>query len=314
MGLSTFRTIAVVSLVATGAILPTPDGSAQTSRVLCRKKNGALFLRVGLCGRGQQPVDFAEFGIVGPEGPDGPEGPEGQPGPEGSPGPVGAAGPTGPDGAIGPVGSTGPTGAMGPTGDGVGIPGPTGAAGPMGATGATGGSGPTGAAGPTGPGGATGAAGATGATGATGNAGPTGLQGSPGATGPQGDAGISIALRVAKDSTTVGATPVDVSPSLTLTTGSYFVTAKLSLSDLEAGTPEVIVTCRLESDVPELLDTAEASISPDEAATVNLATTLDVMDASVDVVVRCAALALPIGKSLSAMSVQLIALQVGELG
>ena len=78
MGHSISRILAVVAFVAFATIISASESAAQTSRVLCRKKNGLLFLRVGLCGKGQEVVDFAELGIIGPaEGPPGEQGPEG---------------------------------------------------------------------------------------------------------------------------------------------------------------------------------------------------------------------------------------------
>src|SRR5262245_33677416 len=38
------------------------------SRVLCQKKNGALFVRVGFCAKRETAVDVANLGLVGPAG------------------------------------------------------------------------------------------------------------------------------------------------------------------------------------------------------------------------------------------------------
>ena len=99
------RILAVVAVVAFGTIISASESAAQTSRVLCRKKNGLLLLRVGLCGKGQEVVDFAEFGIVGPPGADGSDGPRRAPrAGRARTGPEGPQGPEGPEGLEGPEG------------------------------------------------------------------------------------------------------------------------------------------------------------------------------------------------------------------
>src|SRR5262245_15654608 len=108
---SRFSVAAILFAVFTG--FPT-DARAQTSRVLCKKKNGLLLLKVGFCGKGQTQVDFADFGIQGPEGPAGQDGESGADGQDGPPGPAGATGPAGVPGAPGIAGPTGPQGVQGP--------------------------------------------------------------------------------------------------------------------------------------------------------------------------------------------------------
>jgi collagen type I/II/III/V/XI/XXIV/XXVII alpha len=117
-------------------------------------------------------------------------------------GATGSAGASGATGATG-AGATGATGTQGATGPGAGATGATGATGPagVGATGATG-------AGVTG---ATGAGGSAGATGATG-AGVTGATGAVGATGAR-STNNSLQL--------TNASPIAVSNTPTLTTGTF---------------------------------------------------------------------------------------------
>ena len=47
-----------------------PRAEAQ-SRVLCKRPNGAVFVRIGLCGKRETPLDVADLGLVGPPGPPG---------------------------------------------------------------------------------------------------------------------------------------------------------------------------------------------------------------------------------------------------
>src|SRR5262245_37917394 len=213
----TLRTRFILALAgALMALVVGPPGRAHAqSRVLCQKKNGSLFVRVGFCAKKETQVDVEDLGLVGPPGQDGQDGQsgadgapgaDGQPGPPGEPGPPGAAGATGPPGGApgrtgpmgpsgnvgptGPPGSMGPTGGQGPKGD----KGDTGSQGAPGAPGATGPQGPTGAQGPTGPPGPTGGqgpAGATGPKGDTGGQGSAGPTGPTGATGPTGDTGTA---------------------------------------------------------------------------------------------------------------------------
>src|SRR5262249_45451245 len=146
-------TILAMALLAPIALLPS-KALAQVSRVLCQRKNGAVFVRVGFCAKKETEIDVSSLGLVGPGGPPGPAGADGapgDPGPPGHPGPMGSEGAPGPQGpANGPPGPTGPGGSTGPPGQtGLqGIVGPTGPQGGMGAVGATGAQGVAGATGP----------------------------------------------------------------------------------------------------------------------------------------------------------------------
>ena len=174
------------------------EAEAQVSRVLCQRKNGAVYVRVGFCAKKETEIDISSLGLVGPDGPAGPPGDDGTPGTPGQPGPPGATGaqgatgPQGPEnGPPGPTGPGGPTGPPGPTGDQgiVGPIGPQGGIGPIGPIGPQGGIGPVG---PTGPQGGVGPVGPTGPQGGVGPVGPTGPQGGVGpvgATGPVGPQG-----------------------------------------------------------------------------------------------------------------------------
>src|SRR5262245_27968708 len=85
------------ALLAPLALLPS-EALAQISRVLCQRKTGALFVRVGFCQKKEIEIDIASLGLVGPQGPPGSAGPpgaSGQDGQRGDTGPPGAGGPTG---------------------------------------------------------------------------------------------------------------------------------------------------------------------------------------------------------------------------
>lgn len=205
------------------------------------------------------------MGATGLAGATGPTGIQGATGANGATGSVGATGPTGPQGVAGvtgPTGTQGPSGANGATGPtgAQGIQGVTGVAGPTGLTGATGAQGPTGSAGAmgaTGPTGVQGIQGVTGATGATGLAGATGvqgptgstgIQGATGATGATGNSGISdyaifeevqssgvdagtftsgswVTRTLNNTSVNVGTSITLASNTITLSPGTYYVTA-----------------------------------------------------------------------------------------
>ena len=84
------------------AVVVARDAAAQTTtRVLCQRKSGALFVRVGFCGKRETPVNVEALGVAGPAGPagesggpgaDGPPGADGRAGRDGGPGPAGAPG------------------------------------------------------------------------------------------------------------------------------------------------------------------------------------------------------------------------------
>src|SRR5262249_15005688 len=152
---SMVRPILLAALLAPISLLPS-EALAQVSRVLCQKKSGAVFVRVGFCAKKEIEIDVSSLGLVGPSGPPGPDGADGAPGDPGPPGQPGAPG---------------AQGATGPQGPPNGPPGPTGPGGPLGATGPTG---PQGIAGPTGPQGGVGPVGGTGAQGIAGTTGPPG--------------------------------------------------------------------------------------------------------------------------------------------
>jgi hypothetical protein len=276
---STIGWFVAVSFAAAIAGAPRESG-AQVSRVLCQRKNGAVYVRVGFCAKKETEIDVSSLGLVGPDGTQGPPGNDGAPGDPGPPGPPGLAGPpgttgpqgpangptgpTGPGGSTGPAGPTGNQGIVGPTGPQGGV-GPVGAAGPLGPTGSVGPTGPkgdvgavggTGPAGPTGPQGIVGPIGPTGPNGAVGPTGPTGgqgpqgpqggsgpqgPQGNTGPVGPTGPAGTTTALRAVNDGVALPANPA-VGP-LTVSAGSYVVLAKMQGTN--KGSSNIDVTCTL---------------------------------------------------------------------
>jgi hypothetical protein len=312
MTLPAVRLLIVVSLVAASLAVPA-QSPAQISRVLCRKRNGALFLRVGLCGQGQTQVDFPEFGVVGPEGAAGQDGAPGADGADGEDGGPGPAGPTGPAGAPGIQGVAGPTGPQGPPGPPDGPPGPTGPTGAVGTTGPPGPAGLPGAAGPAGPAGLqgaagpagpTGAIGATGPSGATGAQGPAGATGAIGATGATGQAGTSTVFRTFRGATPIEAPETLVSGILSLEPGSYVLSAKLSVA--HSGLLPSDVTCILDGDgLADPLDAATVTLGVGQSQALSLAST-EVIGAQGTVFVACTG-----GQAGStALSVQLIAIRV----
>jgi Collagen triple helix repeat (20 copies) len=309
MTLPAVRLLIVVSLVA-GSLAVPAQSPAQISRVLCRKRNGALFLRVGLCGQGQTQVDFPEFGVVGPEGAAGQDGAPGADGADGEDGGPGPAGPTGPAGAPGIQGVAGPTGPQGPPGPPDGPPGPTGPTGAVGATGPPGPAGLQGAAGPAGPAGLQGAAGpagpigargATGPSGATGAQGPAGATGAIGATGATGQAGTSTAFRTFRGATPIEAPDTLVSGVLSLEPGSYVLSAKLYVTHSES---TMIVTCMLVGGGPDPLDLTTVTVHMGEFQALSLAGT-EVIASPGTVFVTCTG-----QTGATALSVQLIAIRV----
>ncbi len=169
----------------------------------------------------QLPAIFAvDIGANGPAGPAGVQGPAGPAGATGATGATGAAGPQGPIGLPGPQGVQGPAGPMGPAGAN-GSPGPAGAQGPQGPVGPAGATGATGQQGPTG---------SQGATGATGPAGPTGPQGP---TGPAGPGTLVDQVMVSPSSPPAcnsNGYQCSISSTTSLAAGSYFVTARATVS------------------------------------------------------------------------------------
>src|SRR5262249_53853347 len=94
--------IAATACSAGESLALASQSAAQTgSRVLCQRRNGALFVRVGLCGKRETPVNVDALGLAGPTGPAGQSGPPGPPGADGRAGRDGEAGTTGPPGATG---------------------------------------------------------------------------------------------------------------------------------------------------------------------------------------------------------------------
>jgi hypothetical protein len=85
--------VAACAAVCTGVVR---DAMAQTTtRVLCQRKSGALFVRVGFCAKRETPLNVEALSLVGPTGPAGPPGPSGPQGPIGPPGPTGPTGKSG---------------------------------------------------------------------------------------------------------------------------------------------------------------------------------------------------------------------------
>ena len=187
---SSIPILIAAAVLAQLSLLPS-EALAQVSRVLCQRKNGAVFVRVGFCAKKETEIDVTSLGLVGQEGRPGSDGPPGANGPDGLPGVPGPPGPGGPPGTAGPPGVAGATGPAGPPSGAEGPTGPPGTTGAQGVAGATGPAGPTGAQGSVGPPGATGAQGVAGATGPAGPSGTQGSVGPPGATGAQGVAGAT---------------------------------------------------------------------------------------------------------------------------
>jgi hypothetical protein len=102
-----------------------------------------------------------------------------------------------------------------------------------------------------------------------------------------------------------------VSPVLPLDPGSYALSAKLYLVGDPTANPPSLVTCALVNSASLILDSTQASVPRDRSVPVSLAATLEVPDPSDSVRVVCSTgdVATP-----TAVSVKLIALQVGELG
>ena len=303
---STIGSFVAVSLAAAIAGAPREAG-AQVSRVLCQRKNGAVYVRIGFCAKKETEIDVSSLGLVGADGPAGPPGSGGAPGdagPQGPPGATGAQGatgpqgppngppgPTGPGGPTGPVGPMGAQGIIGPIGPQgvVGPPGQTGAQGgigPVGPTGPQGGVGPVGPVGPTGPQGTvgpvgpTGPNGAVGPTGPPGPQGPQGIQGGSGPQGPQGNpgprgltgpAGTTTALQAANGGVVLPANPA-VGP-ISVAAGSYVVQAKLQGTN--KGTGNINVTCSLLHNATAI-DSIEASIGAGAIRPMSLLSTASV--------------------------------------
>ena len=290
---STIGSFVAVSLAAAIAGPPREAG-AQVSRVLCQRKNGSVYVRIGFCAKKETEIDIGSLGLVGQNGPAGPPGSDGAPGDSGPPGPPGATGtqgatgpqgpangppgptgpggptgpvgppgdqgivgPTGPQGVVGPLGPTGPQGGVGP----VGPTGPQGGVGAVGGTGPVGPNGPQGLVGPVGPTGPNGNVGATGSTGpqgpqgSQGGSGPQGLQGNTGPRGPTGPAGTTTALEADNDGVALSANPA-VGP-LSVAAGNYVVLAKLQGTNKGGG--NINVTCSLLHN-GTAIDSIEASI------------------------------------------------------
>src|SRR5262249_23783002 len=81
----TSRTRLVLALAAAllAMSVGAPGSSHAQSRVLCQRKNGTLFVRVGFCAKKETQVDVGDLGLVGPPGQDGQDG---QDGADGAPG------------------------------------------------------------------------------------------------------------------------------------------------------------------------------------------------------------------------------------
>ncbi len=291
--------------------------SAQTpSRVLCQRKNGALYVRVGFCGKRETPVNVEALGLLGVPGPAGEPGPAGA---DGSPGRDGTRGPQGDPGMAGPAGPAGPAGAPGPTGPAGGPTGPAGPTGAQGATGAVGPPGPQGAPGPAGipgqpgergPTGETGGVGAQGATGPTGPTGARGLRGDAGPPGPTGSSGFAFARRAYRESARVTDGLAVVSGTLTLGAGSYVVIGKLYLAHESAGLNAFFrVTCELrQGAVP--LDLSGAILRPNRELPMTLISTTAVQTSSA-FTIECEA-----DRSdgvATAIAVQLVGISVDEV-
>ena len=92
--------VSIQILVAAALLAPhsllRSEALAQISRVLCQRKSGAVFVRVGFCEKKETEIDIASLGVVGPQGP---PGSAGSPGANGQDGQRGDSGPPGPEGA-----------------------------------------------------------------------------------------------------------------------------------------------------------------------------------------------------------------------
>src|SRR5262249_58217122 len=65
--------ILLAALLAPISLLPS-EALAQISRVLCQRKSGAVFVRVGFCAKKETQIDVRSLGLGGPSGPSGPAG------------------------------------------------------------------------------------------------------------------------------------------------------------------------------------------------------------------------------------------------
>jgi collagen triple helix repeat protein len=262
-----------VAACAAVCIVVARDAEAQTTtRVLCQKRNGALFVRVGFCAKRETPLNVEALGVAGPTGPPGESGAPGDPGPAGADGRAGAPGASGP---AGPPGATGAAGAAGPPG------GPPGATGPTGEQGAVG---PTGPQGPQGPQGLEGPDGPTGPRGDGGPTGPAGPPGGQGPPGPRGEAGISSAARAYRESARVGETFAVVSDTLSLGPGRYVLLGKLYLAHQSGQT--FGVSCELRQ-LDATLDFAGTVLLGGRELPITLVSTTVVGNPSDDFTIEC---------------------------
>ena len=122
--------------------------------------------------------------------------------------------------------------------------------------------------------------------------------------------GISGAFQVEGDNVSVLTSPTNVSGNLVLAPGTYVLSAKLFL--VTDNTGDAVITCGLVSDVSGALDTTNVSAMRNRSVALGLTATLVVGTDGDRVRVRCSHNgdeAVP-----KAMSVKLIAIQVGGLG
>ena len=291
------------------------DARAQTAtRVLCQKKNGAIFARVGLCAKRETPLNLEALGLAGPTGPAGENGAPGDPGPAGVDGRAGRDGAPGEPGASGPPGPAGAPGEAGPAGTPGGPPGATGPTGEPGAVGVTGPQGPQGPQGPEGPVGGIGATGARGPTGGAGPAGPTGLEGPIGPAGPTGPtgstgaSGISSAARAYQPSARVDDSIAVVSDQFSLGPGRYVLIGKLYLTNQNDSS--VGVSCYL-LHLGMTLDFAGTVLGGRRELPITLVSTTVVETPSDVFTIECQTDA-P-GKVATAIAVQLVGISVDQV-
>jgi hypothetical protein len=136
------------------------------------------------------------------------------------------------------------------------------------------------------------------------------VAGPAGGTGATGATGISRALQVAAADIVVTNADTPVSPDLVLSPGRYLLSAKLYVVSDPTDEPAV-VACALAGAASGVLDSTETFVPRNRSAPLVLTATLEVPDQGDSVTVVCST---PAVATPTAMSVKLIALQVGELG
>lgn len=290
--------VGMFAAVVAGALATRAD--AQTpSRVLCQRKNGAVYVRVGLCARRETPIDVADLGLTGPSGAAGPSGNDGRAGRDGQQGSPGPAGPTG------PAGPAGATGATGPRGEVTVVSGPTGPNGPQGPTGSDGLIGPTGPRGEIGP---TGVAGPAGDVGERGPRGPIGPTGPVGPTGEAGPAAPVVARRVYRPTSPITTTFSTTSERLKVPTGSYVLIGKLYVSNQIASS--ITLVCELRK-AGVTIDFSGVALPASRELPMTLVTSTAVTNATDEFEIACEVETA--GGNATAYAIQLLAVEVNAL-